>query len=274
VIFSALPSEIALQAEAELRRQGFFVFSNASAFRYEEDVPVIIPEINACHAALLQKQLDRYGGFVLPTSNCSTSGLAMVLKALEELSVRRVFVNTMQSVSGAGRRGVAAIEIGGNLIPYIPREEEKIVRETSKILATLRNGALTEGGPLVEAVCCRVNTCFGHLETLFVELEKPVKNGDAAKLLSTFLGSAEVAKLPSAPASPIVVLGEADRPQPLLDSWHSGGMAVVVGHIRSSGRNLSLVLLVNNLLRGAAGNCVLNAELLLKQGLTGPWREE
>ncbi len=272
VIFSAIPSALARNIEDELRRQGFFIFSNASAFRYEPEIPILIPEVNKEQADLIELQLKKYQGFILPTSNCSTSGLVIILKALERFKLKKVFVSTMQAISGAGRRAIAALEINNNIIPYIKDEEIKIQRETRKILSALKENQIIENQLPVEATCTRVNTVFGHLESVFIETETEPEIDAVEAAISEFNNSHRLKELISAPQKIIHFFNVPDRPQPLLDSWLENGMAVAAGHLKATGSGLSLILLVNNLIRGAAGNCVLNAELLHAKHYLSNWR--
>ena len=262
-MFSALPADVAAVLEPQLRDDGMFVFSNASAHRMDADVPIVIPEINPEHMELARRQRPEKGGFIVTNSNCSTAGLALALAPLVPFGIRTVTVSTYQSISGAGRKGLAAMEILGNAIPYIAGEEEKIEREVGKIFGS---SAIE-----VRASVCRVPVREGHLESVLVEFEREVTEEQAAQAFSGFRGVPQELELPSAPLAPIVVLSDPDRPQPALDLWagepaRAAGMAVSVGRIRRKGRALAFFLLVHNLVRGAAGTCVLAFELALKKG--------
>jgi len=272
IVFSALPSSLAETIEPELRRRGILVFSNAGARRMDEDVPILIPEINAGHLEMVQPQVTRYGGFVITNSNCSTSGLTMVLKPLLTFGLRTVTVTTFQSISGAGRRGLPAMDIAANLIPFIRNEEEKIEQESKKILGTFSGQAIVPPAFQINASCCRVPVREGHLLSLAMSFENPVDPETAAAALTAFRGLPQTLKLPTAPEQPIIVRSEEDRPQPVLDV-HAGspdrarGMAVTVGRIRGKSDSLNLFLLVHNTVRGAAGTCILSAELAVRKGL-------
>jgi aspartate-semialdehyde dehydrogenase len=263
VVFSTLPADTAAVIEAKLRDEGVFVFSNASAHRMDADVPIVIPEVNPEHMDLVRGQRSEKGGFIVTNSNCTTSGLALALAPLVPFGIRTVTVSTYQSISGAGRKGLAAMEILGNAIPYIAGEEEKIEQEVGKILGS---SAID-----VRASACRVPVREGHLESVLVEFERDVTEEQAARAFSGFCGVPQELGLPSAPLAPIIVLSEPDRPQPALDLWagepaRAAGMAVSVGRIRRKGKALAFHLLVHNLVRGAAGTCVLAFELALKKG--------
>jgi aspartate-semialdehyde dehydrogenase len=261
-VFSALPASVAGTIERELVAAGVAVFSNASAHRMDEDVPILIPEVNAPHLDVCPK-----GRAPLVTnSNCSASGLAIVLAALRPLGIRAVHVATYQSVSGAGYPGVPAIDIMGNVLPYIGKEDDKIVAETRKMLGAF-DGARIIGHPMEVAACaCRVHTAFGHLEAAFIEVETPGDAAQAEALLREFRGHEAAWGLHSTPDRPIHVFDDPARPQPRHDVLRGGGMVVSVGTVKRAGNTISLRLLVNNVVRGAAGGSVQNAELALAAG--------
>jgi aspartate-semialdehyde dehydrogenase len=272
VIFSALPTSISGELELELRKKGLYIFTNASSHRMDVHVPLLIPEVNGLHLALVEEQLKESLGFIVTNSNCSVAGLAMVLKPLTAFALQAVTVTTFQAVSGAGRRGIAAWDIMGNIIPYIANEEEKIVAETKKILGTLAGKQIREHGLEIFPSCSRVPVKEGHLQSITVEFPKPVSEGEIATALSGFRAEPQTMALPTAPRQPILVQTNAERPQPVLDVYAGApaaarGMAVTVGRLRSRGTRCSFFLLVHNTLRGAAGGCVLNAELALKKKL-------
>ncbi len=272
VVFSALPASLAGPIESELRERGLRVFTNASAHRMDPDVPVIIPEINPGHFDLARRQLGGGRGFIVANSNCSTSGLVLALKPLERFGIGEVVVTTFQSISGAGRRGLAAMDISGNVIPFIRHEEEKIARESKRILGALGVAGIIPAPFEVQATCCRVPVREGHLMSVLVRFEKEVSAAAAAEALAGFRGLPQEFGLPTAPARPIVVRDEEDRPQPALDVWagspgRARGMAVTVGRVRAQAGGLSLVLLVHNTVRGAAGTCILSAELAVRENL-------
>lgn len=271
LILSALDAATAEPLEPQLARAGFPVISNSSAHRQQDDVPLLIPEINAGHLGLIERQRRRTAaaGFIVTNPNCSTTGLALVLAPLHRAcGVRRLVVSTLQALSGAGADGPRALELVDNVLPYIAGEEEKIEGELSKILGSLSEGELRREPLTVSAHCHRVASRDGHLEAVSLELSQSLTPEEAASILHGFRGEVAELGLPSAPAQLLVVRREPDRPQPQLDRQAGGGMAVVVGRIRRCPvLGLKLVLLVHNAIRGAAGGTLLNAELLAARGL-------
>jgi len=272
LVFSALPAAAAYDIEADLRRAGLAVFSNASAHRMDPDVPILVPEANDAHLELARSQSGRYGGFIVTNSNCTTSGLVPPLKALAPFGIGTVIVTSFQAISGAGRRGLAALDIEANVIPFIRDEEEKLARESRKILGRLAGDAVEPAPFAVNASCARVPVRDGHLLSLAVGLERTIAEGEARTALAALRGAPQELDLPSAPASPLIVRSEEDRPRPRPDAeagspGRARGMAVTVGRIRRSGRFLNLFALVHNTIRGAAGASVLNAELAVRRGL-------
>lgn len=269
IIFSALPSGVAYDIEAELAGEGLPVFSNAGAHRREPAVPILIPEVNPDHLELVRSQ-DYGDGFIVTNSNCSTSGLVIALSPLVNFNILRVTVTTYQAVSGAGRKGVASLDILGNVIPFISQEEEKIAYETCKILGTMKNGAVRPATFEVNASCARVPVMDGHLESIVVDFKDSTILEDIAHALASFQGQPQKLGLPTAPLNPLIVMSEDDRPQPKRDlSLTEGdlGMSVKVGRLRSHGSRLNMFLLVHNTIRGAAGASVLNAEFAKAKGV-------
>lgn len=265
VVFSALPAPIARGIEEELARKGLYVFSNASAHRLDLDVPILIPEVNPEHLELINTQIARHRGFIVANSNCSAAGLVLGLKPLLNFGLRSVTVTTYQALSGAGRRGVASLDIVDNLIPYIKDEEEKIERETGKIFGRIHKGGVKNASFEINASCCRVPTRDGHLESVAVELDEDVDIETILNAFNSFRGVPQELKLPTAPDAPVIVRTEENRPQPFLDRYagtpeRAKGMAITVGRIRKKGKKVNFFLLVNNAVRGAAGACILNAE--------------
>ena len=275
LVFSALPSEVARRIEGEFIEAGFPVVSETSAYRMERDVPLMVPEINAEHLSLVEKQKQRTGGgFIATTPNCTTVGLVMPLKPLmDEYGLEKVVVATYQAVTGAGWPGVPSYSIIGNVIPYIRNEEPKVEAEAKKILGSLGDGGVVPAGFPVEASCARVPTIDGHLEAVYVETSKPVNPEDAVRVLEEFRGVPQELRLPTAPKRPIIVARGEDRPQPRFDVMAGSipGMSAVVGRIRggSAPNVLKLFVLSHNRIRGAAGIAVLTAELLYAQGYLG-----
>jgi aspartate-semialdehyde dehydrogenase len=274
VVFSALPSAVAKKIERDLAEQGFFLFSNASAHRLMPNVPVLIPEVNPEHFELVRDQTRESKGFIVTNSNCSTAGLVLGVKPLLGFGLRSVTVTTFQALSGAGRRGIASLDIVGNIIPYIKEEEEKIERETKKILGRRHLSRVEDADIEVNASCCRVPIRDGHLESVVVELDEDVGVETVTSSLYSYRGIPQELDLPSAPEIPIIVRAEEDRPQPFRDRkagapGRARGMAITVGRIRKKGEKINFFLLVHNLIRGAAGTCILNAEYALMKGYMG-----
>jgi aspartate-semialdehyde dehydrogenase len=271
-VFSALPAAVADKLESELRRSGLCVFTNAGAHRLDADVPLLIPEVNSGHLKLAAEQLQEHPGFIVANPNCVVSGLAIALKPLTAFYLRSVIVTTFQAVSGGGRRGVAAWDILGNVVPHIAGEEEKIARETAKILGSLAGERIENSDIEICPSCSRVPVREGHLQSVTVEFAKPVAEGELAAAFASFCSEAQRLALPTAPVRPILLQGGSDRPQPLLDVFagepeRARGMAGSVGRLRVQKRRCSFFLLVHNTVRGAAGGSVLNAELAVKKGL-------
>ena len=270
-VFSALDSSVAGPAEEEFARAGYPVVSNSKNHRMSPDVPLLIPEVNAAHldAILVQQKNRSYGtGFIVTNPNCSTSGLVLVLKPLADaFGLEKMFVVTMQAVSGAGYPGVPSLDILGNVVPFIGGEEEKMEEEPQKLLGRWDGSRFVEAGLGISAHCNRVPVENGHLECLSVSLKKIVTLGEVREALRNFTVSDELAALPTAVKNPVVVLDEENRPQPRRDVSAGNGMAVVVGRVRECPLlDVKLTLLSHNLLRGAAGAALLNAELLASRG--------
>jgi len=276
VIFSAMPSEAAKDLEPKFAAAGYAVVSEASAHRMDDDVPLIVPEVNPDHLKLLHDQRKSRGwkGGLVTTPNCTVTGLAMVLKPLlKAFRLTKVVVTTMQAISGAGYPGVPSLDIVENVIPYIEGEEDKVVREATKILGTPSGGSILPCTIPMAVSCNRVPVVEGHLENLYCEFSTPLAPTDVVKALEAFRSEPQQLGLPSAPAVPIIVRSENDRPQPRLDRMAGSvpGMSVVVGRIRRGidDKSLQLVLLSHNTIRGAAGSAILTAELMESRGLLG-----
>lgn len=257
LILSALPSAIAGPIEDELRKKGMTISSNARSHRLDKDVPLLIPEINPESLELLKRQ--KFGKLVTDP-NCTTIILTLALKPTQDLlGIKSVNVTTMQALSGAGFPGVASLSIADNVIPHIQDEERAIEQETLKILNSNFD---------IFASCNRVNVTDGHMETVVVETEKDCLVDELKESLRNFKGLPQELKLPTAPEHPIIVMDADDRPQPFLDRMAGNGMSICVGRIRKlSQRKFRFYVLGNNVIRGAAGAAVLNAELMLAKGL-------
>jgi aspartate-semialdehyde dehydrogenase len=270
IVFSALDAEVAGPIEQAFAQAGAYVVTNTRTHRMERDVPLLIPEANADHLSLIDRQRQERGwqGAILANPNCSTAALAMALAPLHQaFEVRRLFVSTMQAVSGAGYPGVASLDIVGNVIPYIGGEEEKIERESRKVLGTLSDGLVQQAEFAVSAHTNRVPVVDGHMMTLSVGFSKRVSPEDALAALRRFRAPPCVANLPSTPTLPIEVDDRPDRPQPRLDLDRGHGMAVTVGRVRACPvLDIRMVVLGHNTIRGAAGQAVQIAELLVAEG--------
>jgi aspartate-semialdehyde dehydrogenase len=270
-VFSSLPGDMAKQTEEEFARAGYPVISNSSPHRMGADVPLLIPEVNPEHIALIDIQRTSRGydrGFIVTNPNCSAIVVVMALAPLHaEFGVASCVVTTMQALSGAGYPGVASLDATDNVIPFIGGEEEKIEAETLKLLGRLGNGRIEDDRMLVSAQCNRVNVTDGHLAAVRVRLSRPASLDQVRETLASFVSEPQRLKLHSAPAKPIIVRDEADRPQPRLDRDAGKGMSVTVGRIaRDKVMDYRLMALGHNTIRGAAGAAILNAELLVARG--------
>ena len=275
IVFAAVESDAAKILEPRFAER-VPVFSTASAFRYEPDVPVLIPGVNPEHAALIdvQKQRRNWKGFIVPGPNCTTTGLAITLKPLADaFGIAKVMMTSMQATSGAGRTpGVSAMDIVDNVIPYIAKEEEKVERETRKILGRFAGDGIGDADIQVSCTCTRVPVLDGHTEAVFVALHKKATVEDAKRVMRSF-NPLEGQKLHSAPARLIEVQDDPYRPQPRLDRDAGGGMTTVVGRLREETTlgpwGVKYVLVSHNTRMGAAKGMVLVAETLLAAGRLG-----
>lgn len=271
VAFSALPADIANEIEPGLAQAGVAVFSNASAFRTAEDVPVLLPEVNADHANLIKVQRKNRGwkGSIVTNPNCTSTGMTVALKALDEaFGVSSVFAVSIQAISGAGYPGVASLDIMDNVIPNVSGEESKVEWEPRKMLGRLEGDAIDLAPLTISAHTNRVAVSDGHIVCLSIDLKQKASQEEASQVLSAYRGPEESRDLPLAPHPVIMVREEADRPQPRLDRNTGGGMTTVVGRLRSGIlEDLKMVVLSHNTVRGAAGGSIYNAELLYRQGL-------
>jgi aspartate-semialdehyde dehydrogenase len=269
IVFSALPSDVAREIEPLFAKEGFVVASNASAYRMEEDVPLVIPEVNPDHLGLIevQKKKRDWDGFIVTNPNCTTIMLVISLKPLMELGLKRVTVATMQALSGAGFPGVPSLGIMDNVIPFIKGEEEKVETEPLKLLGKFDGEKVIPADIKVSASCHRVPVIDGHLEAVWVEFDKAVDVDDVVK---AFESLEPLKDLPTSPEKVIIVRNEVDRPQPRLDRDAGRGMSVVVGRLKKVEDNvIRYLVLGHNTVRGAAGASILNAELMVKEGYIG-----
>jgi len=272
IVFSALPAEVAGEIEASFARAGMAVFSNAKNYRMQNDVPLLIPEVNADHAAVIVQQRKQRGwtGCIVTNANCSATPLVMALKPLQQaFGVHKVMVTTLQAISGAGYPGLPSYDILDNAIPYIGGEEEKVESETRKMLGTWEEGrGFTDAPIVVSAQCNRVATREGHLECASVELGYDVKPEEIIAAWESYAPELQSLKLPSAPEQVLVYRNEPDRPQTLLDRDRGHGMTITLGRLRRCPiLSYKFVLLGHNTIRGAAGGSILNAELCVSKGL-------
>jgi aspartate-semialdehyde dehydrogenase len=271
LVFSSLPGEMAREVEGDFARAGFPIISNSSAYRMDEDVPLLIPEVNHEHLRLLDVQPcapGQKGGFIVTNPNCSTIMLALALAPLDaRFGVEAVVATTMQALSGAGYPGVASLDVNDNVLPFIENEEEKIESETLKILGCFKNGRLTDAPMKVSAQCNRVNVTDGHMAAVRVRLSKPAELTELRDAFASFTALPQELRLHSAPARPIVLRDEVDRPQPRLDRDAGNGMSITIGRLKEDAvMDYRFVVLSHNTIRGAAGAAILNAELLLATG--------
>lgn len=273
VIFAALDADIARDLEPRFAANGCAVITNSSALRMQEDVPLVVPEVNAEHVTLVNAQRWRQdsGGFVVTNPNCSAIGLVMALAPLEQLfGLEKVMVVTMQAVSGAGYPGVASLDILGNVIPYIAKEEEKMEEETRKLLGRAQATRILPAEFAMSAQCNRVAVEDGHTESVSVKLKKAARAEQMIEAWSSFRGVPQELRLPNAPEQPVIYDPAPDHPQPRFDLDRGAGMSVSVGRLRPCGvLDWKFTVLSHNTIRGAAGAALLNAELLKAQGYLG-----
>jgi aspartate-semialdehyde dehydrogenase len=269
LVFSSLPGDLAGPVEAEFAAV-YPVFSKASAHRMDKDVPLLVPEVNPEHVALIpiQKKARGWKGFITTDPNCSTIQLAITLKPLMRFGLKQVIVSTMQALSGAGYPGVASLDIIDNVIPFISKEEEKLEEENLKILGTFDGKQVQNAAIAFSASCNRVNVKDGHLESVFIKLDSDPTMDEVEEAFRNFKGEPQKLKLPSAPENPIIVKKEPNRPQPRYDRDEGKGMSVVVGRIRKDPiMTVKYMCLGHNTIRGAAGAGILSAELFAAKGL-------
>ena len=270
LMFSALDATAANDIEPAFAQAGHLVISNARSYRMDQFVPLLIPEINADHLALLPAQRRERGwrGAIVTNPNCSTVVLSMALAPLRQFGLKTVMVTTLQAVSGAGYPGVPSLDILGNVVPAISGEEEKMESETQKILGALRGEAVAPHPVVVSAQTTRVPVIDGHTESVSVGFESKPQVADVVAALRGFRGRPQELRLPTAPPAPVLVMHANDRPQPRLDAERDGGMAVSVGRVRPCRvLDFKFIALGHNTIRGAAGAAVLNAELMRAEGL-------
>ena len=271
IAFSAPPADLAVEIEPRFARAGVAVCSNASAFRREPDVPILLPEVNPDHVRLVERQRQDRGwtGCIVTNPNCTSTGLTVVLKALQNaFGLRRAIVVSMQAISGAGYPGVASLDILDNVIPNIDGEETKVEWEPRKMLGEIQAEKLQLADILISAHTNRVAVSDGHMVCVSVELGTPAGVKEAGRVLSAYQAPRVSGQLPSAPQPVILLRDEPDRPQPRLDRQAGRGMTTVVGRLRPDPIfHLKFVVLSHNTIRGAAGGSIYNAELLVNMGI-------
>jgi aspartate-semialdehyde dehydrogenase len=269
IIFAALDTDIARELEPKFAAAGCAVISNSSAFRMTADVPLVIPEVNLDHLAMIETQSWRKesGGYIVTNPNCSAIGLVLALKPLQErFGIESMFVSTMQAISGAGYPGVASLDILGNVVPYIKNEEEKMQEEVQKLLGTLSGSHIDMLDAKISAHCNRVAVEDGHTECVSIKFRKAASREEILAAWSEF-APLDSAHLPTAPDQPVEYDTGVDRPQPRLDRMRGNGMAATVGRLRECPLlDWKFVVLSHNTIRGAAGAAVLNAEVLALMG--------
>lgn len=261
VVFSALPASTAMVVEEAFAKNGFAVASNASAYRMVEDVPLVIPEVNADHLDLIEVQQDNRGwdGYIITNPNCSTIMMTVTFKPLMQFGLSNVTVATMQAISGAGYNGVSSMAILDNVVPYIGNEEDKLETEPQKLLGEFDGSQIVKADFEVSASCHRVPVMDGHTEAIWATMDDDPSPEEVRKAFLDF--DPKLGDLPTEPEKPLIVRDEEDRPQPRLDRNAGNGMSVSVGRIREG---IRYVAMGHNTIRGAAGASVLNAELLHK----------
>jgi len=270
LVFSGLDASVAGEVEGTFAEAGHVVVSNASNYRMEPDVPLLVPEVNADHLRLLdvQRSARSWSGQIVTNPNCSTIMLSLALAPLRAFGIRAVNVTTLQAVSGAGYPGVPSLDIVGNVIPFIGGEEDKMESESQKIMGTLKGESVEPHPMLVSAHTTRVPVVNGHTEMVSVGFDVAPTEEDLRSAFREFRGRPQLEKLPTAPPHPLVYLTANDRPQPRLDVDRDGGMTVTVGRLRPCNvLGYKFVVVGHNTVRGAAGAAILNAELMHVDGL-------
>lgn len=271
ICFSALPSDEAKEIEPIMAKAGVVVCSNASAFRTANDVPLLLPEVNAEHIGLIKTQREGRGwsGAILTNPNCTSTGLTVSLKALHSvIPIKKAFVVSMQALSGAGYPGVSSLDIIDNVIPYIGGEEEKVESEPLMMLGKFADNAVINANFTISAHTNRVAVVDGHTVVVSVELEEKLDPAEAIRIFTEYKAPEIAAHLPSAPRPPMAYRMEANRPQPKLDKETGAGMTTVIGRVRTDPIfTLKYVTLSHNTIRGAAGGSIYNAELFVDQEL-------
>ena len=270
LLFSAMDASVATDIERAFAQAGHVVVSNSRNHRMEKDVPLLVPEINPDHLKLVpgQQRARGWKGQIVTNPNCSTIGLTMGLAPLKQFGITNVLVTTMQAISGAGYPGVASMDIMGNVVPFIGMEEEKMEMETQKIMGEFKGDHIEPLHAAVSAHCNRVGVVDGHTEAVSVAFSTKPSLADLRNAIDTFTALPQQRQLPSAPPRPVIYMEEPNRPQPRKDAERERGMAAFVGRLRECPvLGYKFVVLSHNTVRGAAGAAVLNAELMLSEGM-------
>jgi aspartate-semialdehyde dehydrogenase len=271
IAFSAMPADQAREVEPVLAAAGLAVVSNASAFRMEKDVPILLPEINPDHTDLvkIQKANRNWKGFIVTNPNCTSTGMTVALKPLlDNFGIKQMLAVSLQALSGAGYPGVASMDILDNVVPFIKGEEEKVETEPLKMLGKVSEGLIQNANFVISAHTNRVAVTDGHIVCVSIQFDQTVTPEEAARVIRNYQCPDISRDLPSTPNPVLVVRDEVDRPQPRLDRATGKGMTTSVGRIRPDPIfGLKFIVLSHNTIRGAAGGAVYNAELLVKQGL-------
>ena len=270
LMFSATDSSVATEIEQAFAGAGHVVVSNSKNHRMDEDVPLLVPEINPHHLSIAKTQKETRGwdGLIVTNPNCSTIVLTLALAPLQQFGLERVVVTTMQAISGAGYPGVPSMDITANVVPHIGGEEDKVETETQKIMGGVADGRFVPLTTRVSAHCNRVQVVDGHMAAVSVELTQKPTLAEVRAAFDSYRGKPQELGLPSAPARPVIYMEQQDRPQPRRDVERERGMAVFVGRLRECPVfDYKFMALGHNTVRGAAGAAVLNAELMLAEGM-------
>jgi aspartate-semialdehyde dehydrogenase len=270
LLFSATDAGVATEIEQAFAKAGHAVVSNSRNHRMDADVPLLVPEINPDHLKLapIQRRSRDWSGLIVTNPNCSTVVLTMALAPLKPFGITRVVATTLQAISGAGYPGVASMDIMGNVIPFIGGEEEKMQQETQKILGDFDGSRVRDLTARVSAHCNRVPVVDGHTVTISVELSAKASEEDLLRAFRSFSSVPQERKLPSAPPAPVIYMTQPNRPQPRKDVERERGQTVFVGRLRACPVfDYKFVAMGHNTVRGAAGAAVLNAELMVTEGL-------
>lgn len=272
IVFSALPASTATGIEREAAKAGIKVFSNASAYRMHPQVPILIPEINYPHLDIVKSQQKETDGFIVTNANCTTTGLVLGLAPFLSLNIKKLVVASCQAVSGAGYPGLSILDISNNVIPYIAGEEPKMLNESAKICGKFDGAKIVPVDWDIYAHCVRVQTIIGHLISVHIELDEKMNRDDVKNLIEQFSSPEILAGLPTAPVRPVIFTDAPDRPQPRYDieagtPERAKGMAAIIGRLEVRDNVIRFITLSNNLVRGAAGGSVLNAELAFRKNM-------